>query len=87
MNRSDRLLLNGALVATIVGLLGAAFSVVIAIVQLVDSFEYEGGLDASPGTNRWRAAAFLGIGVVAALVSLALRAWRTRNRDEEERPE
>jgi hypothetical protein len=75
---------NGALVAAVVGSLGAAVAVVIAIVQLIDSFEYEGGLDASSGTNRWRAAAFLGVGVLAAVASRALLAWRARHRDDEE---
>ena len=85
MTQPRRLLL--ALVAAVAGLMGAALSAVIAIVQLIDSFEYEGGLDASSGTNRWRAAAFLGVGVLAALASRALLAWRARHRDDEGRAE
>ena len=82
-----RLPRNGALVAAVVGFLGAVVAVVIAIVQLIDSFEYEGGLDASSGTNRWRAAAFLGVGVLAAVASRALLAWRGRHGDDKERTE
>jgi len=82
----SRRLLSGASVAAAAGFVGAAASVVLAIVQLVDSADYEGGLDASPSTNRTRAAILLVVAIVAALASRALLAWRARHRpDDEER--
>lgn len=80
---NKRWLLSAALVAAVVGLLGAALGVVMAVVQLIDSFEYERGLDASPGTNRARAAALAGAAVVAAFAARALLRWRGRQSAEE----